>query len=104
MSSLLGLLGLGERAGRLIVGVDGVRTGLQRGRCQLVVVARDASVRAREKVIRLARARQVPCLRGPEAEAMGRQLGRPPVMVVGVIDPALARGLAGAAGDDVMEE
>jgi ribosomal protein L7Ae-like RNA K-turn-binding protein len=98
MSRLLGLLGLGQRGGNLVVGADGVRTALQGGKCLLVVMASDASQRAREKVVRLAQARGVTVVTGPAAEALGHQLGRPPVMAVGVRDAALARGIRQAAG------
>jgi len=96
MSDVLGLLGLGLRAGNVIVGVDGVRTGLRAGKCVLVVVAADASPRAMEKVVRLAEGRGIPHITGPCAADIGQRLGRPPVMVVGVRDPALARGLRAA--------
>jgi len=96
MSAVLGLLGLGLRAGNVIVGVDGVRTGLRAGQCCLVVVATDASPRALEKVVRLAQGRGVPLVTGSRAAEMGERLGRPPVMVVGVRDPALARGILAA--------
>jgi hypothetical protein len=46
-----------------------------------------------EKVVRLASAKQVPMLAGPSAEAIGAQLGKPPVMAVGVRDRALAGGM-----------
>ena len=98
MSGLLGLLGLGARAGRLIIGVDGVRTALQQGRCRCLVLALDASPRAREKVERLAAGRRVPMIVGPEAAVLGGALGRPPVMVVGVADEALAKGIARVGG------
>jgi ribosomal protein L7Ae-like RNA K-turn-binding protein len=97
MTDLLGLLGLGLRAGNLIVGVDAVRAGLQRGRLVLVVLAGDASPRAKERIVRLAQGRGVSCLTGPPAAELGDRLGRPPVMVVGVRDEALARGLLRAA-------
>ena len=93
MSDVLGLLGLGLRAGSVVVGVEGVRTGLRAGKFALVVVAADASPRALEKVVRLAEGRGVPQVRGPRAADIGQRLGRPPVMVVGVRDPALARGI-----------
>jgi ribosomal protein L7Ae-like RNA K-turn-binding protein len=96
MSEVLGLLGLGLRAGNVIVGVDGVRTGLRAGKCVLVVVASDASPRALEKVVRLAEGRGIPQMTGPRAADIGQRLGRPPVMVVGVRDPALARGIRAA--------
>jgi ribosomal protein L7Ae-like RNA K-turn-binding protein len=58
-----------------------------------VVLAEDASPRAREKVVRLASAKGVPLLAGPSAEAIGVQLGKPPVMAAGVRDRALAGGM-----------
>ena len=87
------LLGLGLRAGNVVIGVAGVRAGLQRGKVSCVVLAADASQRTIDKVARLAAAKQVPVLRGPDADALGAGLGKPPVQAVGVSDPALARGL-----------
>ena len=87
------LLGLGLRAGNVVVGVAGVRAGLRRGKVACVVLAEDAGQRTIEKVARLAEARQVPVLRGPAATELGAGLGKPPVQAVGVTDPALARGL-----------
>ena len=93
MSGLLGLIGLGYRGRRIVVGVDGVRKELQAGKCWCVVLAADASPRALEKVVRLAAAKGVPLLPGPSAAAIGAQLGKPPVMAVGVRDRALASGM-----------
>ncbi|HEY8257857.1 MAG TPA: ribosomal L7Ae/L30e/S12e/Gadd45 family protein [Gemmatimonadales bacterium] len=93
MSRLLGLIGLGYRGGRIAVGVEAVRKELQGGRCWCVVVASDASPRAMEKVVRLAAGKRIPVVPGPGAAAIGAQLGRPPVMAVGVRDRALARGM-----------
>lgn len=97
MTGLEGLLGLGARAGSILIGVEAVRAGLQRERCRAVVIASDASPRAREKVERLAVGRGIPRVVGPGSDALGRRLGRPPVMVVGIVDPALARGIVRAA-------
>ena len=91
-------LGLGARAGRLVMGVAGVRARLQRDALKCVVLAADASARTREKVERLARARGVPVLWGPAAARLGAGLGRPPLQAVGVADGALARGMVEAMG------
>jgi ribosomal protein L7Ae-like RNA K-turn-binding protein len=93
MSGLLGLIGLGYKGRRVVVGVEGVRKELQAGKCWCVVVAEDASQRAVDKVVRLAAAKGVPLLPGPSAAAIGAQLGKPPVMAVGVRDRALAGGM-----------
>ena len=97
MSRLLGLIGLGYRARNVVVGVDAARKELQAGKCWCVVVAEDASPRAVEKVVRLAAAKGVPLVNGPSAAAIGAQLGRPPVMAVGVRDRALADGIVSPA-------
>ncbi len=93
MKRLLGLIGLGHRGGNVAIGVEAVRKELQAGKCRCVVVAEDASPRAMEKVVRLASGKGVPIVPGPGAAAIGAQLGRPPVMAVGVRDRALARGM-----------
>jgi ribosomal protein L7Ae-like RNA K-turn-binding protein len=90
---LLGLLALGRRAGQLDLGVDAVRDGLRAGRYGCVVLASDASDRARDKVMRLANGIRVPLVAGPDAETLGARLGRPPLMAVGVRDRALADGI-----------
>jgi ribosomal protein L7Ae-like RNA K-turn-binding protein len=102
--ALLRLLGLGYRARKVVIGVDQVREGLQADRFACLIVAADASPRAQEKVVRLAVARGVVLLAGPSAEAIGARLGRPGVMVAGVLDRALATGLAQAASGSVHRE
>ena len=97
MSALLGLLGLGHRGGNVVIGVDEVRQQLQAGRIRCVVLASDASPRAVEKVVRLAAGKGVPLVAGPEAATIGLQLGKPPVMAVGVRDRALADGIVQSA-------
>jgi ribosomal protein L7Ae-like RNA K-turn-binding protein len=91
--SWLGLVGLGRRAGTVVIGTAGVRAGLQRGEIHLVVVAGDGSPRTDEKVGRLARAKAVPVLVGPEAEVLGRAVGGAAVQAIGLKDPKLAAGL-----------
>jgi len=106
MNGLIGLLGLGLRAGSVIVGVEAVRRALQGGECRCLVVATDASQRALEKTVRLATAMGVPRISGPAAAELGARLGKPPVMVVGVRDPALADGILqlGADRQGAMED
>ena len=100
MSGLLDLLGLGLRGHNVAVGVEAVRKELQGNRLGCVVVASDASPRTVEKVVRLAQARRVPLVRGPRAEDLGAQLGRPPVMAVGVRDRGLTQGVLRAASTE----
>lgn len=89
----LGLLGLGVRAGSVVVGTSGVRGALQKEQLVLVVVAQDLSDRTRDKVVRLAKARGVPLIEAPSARELGAIVGRGEVQAVGVRDPDLARGI-----------
>jgi ribosomal protein L7Ae-like RNA K-turn-binding protein len=89
----LGLLGLGARARRLAIGVDATREALRRGVAEVVVLPSDASERARERLAPLAGHRAVTVLIGPDADALGKALGHPPVHGVAVLDRQLARGL-----------
>ena len=94
---VLGLLGLGRRAGHLVIGVDGVRRALQAGQVQLR--GRRDATRVRAPWRRWSgwpQAQGVPLVPGPAADAIGSALGRPPVMAVGVRDRALADGVMNA--------
>jgi ribosomal protein L7Ae-like RNA K-turn-binding protein len=94
----LGLLGLGARAGSVVIGTGGVRTALQRDEVRLIIVAADLSPRTEEKVLRLARAKGVRALTGPQAAELGRRVGRGSVQAVAVRDRNLAAGIIGGDG------
>lgn len=104
MGGIIGLLGLGLRAGHVIIGVEAVRRALQANECKCLIVASDASQRAIEKTVRLAVARGVPRIRGPVAQELGVGLGKPPVMVVGVRETALADGAIRLAREQGLTE
>lgn len=96
---MLRLLGLGFRAGGVVVGVEATRVALRQGRLHCVVLARDASRRAREKVEPLASARGVPVVNGPGAAALGARLGRTAVHAAGVRSRGIGTGLLEAASN-----
>lgn len=94
---LLRLVGLGVRGGLALPGVDVTCAWVRQGKCTGVIVANDASRRAVQKVVQPAKRAGVPVIIGPDAATLGARLGRPPVMVVGVRDRALAAGIIAAA-------
>jgi ribosomal protein L7Ae-like RNA K-turn-binding protein len=89
----LSLLGLGVKAGTVVIGTSGVRSALQRNELALVVVAGDVSARTEAKVLRLARAKDVPVIAAPSADALGQSVGRDAVQAVGVRDRQLAQAI-----------
>lgn len=74
----------------MVVGTASVRDGLKKGKIHLVVLAKDFSRRTEEKVGRLARAKGVRILEGPDSNELGRRFGRRPVQTLGVLDANLA--------------
>ncbi len=95
--NLTALVGLGLRARSVVVGTEGVRAALKRGRVFLVVVAEDHSRRTVDKVVRLARGLGVRTVLGPPAAELGRLSGRGSVQAIGVTDPNLADGIRGSS-------
>lgn len=83
-------MGLGARAGSVIIGTSGVRDGLRSGKVLLVVLAGDHGRRTEEKVARLARGKGVRIVEGPDSMELGRRLGRKTVQALGLLDPNLA--------------
>jgi len=92
----LRLIGLGRRAGSVVVGTSQVRDGLRRGKIFLVVLAADLSARTEEKVGRLARAKGVRIVEGPESDELGRRFGGKPLQALGLLDANLAREIGRA--------
>jgi ribosomal protein L7Ae-like RNA K-turn-binding protein len=96
----LRLIGLGMKAGFVVVGTSRVRDGLKQGQIHLVVLAEDLSVRTEEKVGRLARAKGVRILEGPGSSELGMRFGGKPLQTLGLLDVNLAREIGKA---DIVE-
>ena len=90
---VLGLLGLGVRGRRAVVGVELVRDAAKRGKLELAVIAPDASRHSLAKVTPLLRAKRVRIIEGPAATQLGAAVGRESTAAVGVVDRNLARGI-----------
>jgi ribosomal protein L7Ae-like RNA K-turn-binding protein len=90
---VLGLVGLGIRARNAVVGVEQVRLAARRGKFALALVAPDASLNSRKKLLPLLAATRVRVVEGPGAAALGAVAGRVSTAAIGIVDAALARGL-----------
>jgi len=92
---VLGLIGIACRAGRTAVGADAVRAAGRKGTLGALVVARDASDRARRRLGETGRA--VPTASVGTRETLGRSVGRPVAALVGITDRELARRIVAVA-------
>lgn len=84
---------MARRSGSLAVGTQAVRKALRSDLAELVVTAADHSSRTEDKVIRLAEARGVRTVVGPNARDLGRLLGRVSLQAVAVMEPNVASGI-----------
>jgi len=101
---MLRLIGLGVRARNVVVGVEQVRTAAKKGNLVFAVVAPDASVNSRDKIVPLLRARHVKFVEGPTAAELGAAVGRDQTAAVGVIDSQLARGIRELVATSVVSD
>jgi ribosomal protein L7Ae-like RNA K-turn-binding protein len=101
---MLRLIGLGVRARNVVVGVEQVRRAARLGNLVLAVVAPDASVNSREKIVPLLRARRVKFVEGPTAAELGAAVGREQTAAVGVVDPQLARGIRELVATSIADD
>lgn len=104
----MNLVGLAMRAGRSVLGTHAVKEGARRGDLDVVVMAADATDNARSRVLPLLAAVDVPVVRCASAIALGRAVGRPRLVVVGIRDRRLAEKVLAIlplmAGDGMPED
>jgi ribosomal protein L7Ae-like RNA K-turn-binding protein len=101
---MLRLIGLGVRARNVVVGVEQVRDAAKRGNLEFAIVAPDASMNSRDKIVPLLRARHINFVEGPTAAELGAAVGREQTTAVGVIDRQLARGISELAQSGVAQD
>jgi len=87
-------VGLARRAGRLVLGTRAVLEASATGKLRAVVLARDASPGARDRLGAALRSGGVPVLAVSSRERLAAALGREDLVVAGVTDVGFAGRLA----------
>jgi len=98
-SQILGLVGLGVRSRRVVVGVEMVRAAAKKGTLVLAIVAPDASRHSREKVLPLLAAKGVQVIEGAaRADESGPAFADIAESVIAGLLDAVERELTAGAG------
>jgi ribosomal protein L7Ae-like RNA K-turn-binding protein len=92
-SNSLAYIGLAYRAGRALAGTAACEKGIKTREVRLLLMQRELSEGTRNKFLRISERSGVEVRVVDEPGSIGRAIGRPEVMLVGVLD----RGLADAA-------
>lgn len=93
MENVLSLLGLAQRAGRLVSGNEAVERAVVRRQAKLVIISQDAAERTAQRMIRLAGEKRVPWVRWASKHELGAAIGRSDRAVVAIIDAGLAEAV-----------
>ncbi|NLJ34064.1 MAG: 50S ribosomal protein L7ae [Firmicutes bacterium] len=98
----LNLLGLAQRAGKVVSGQFACEQAMRRGQAHLILLATDAAPNTREKFIGLCKRKGIPYLSWNLKGEMGFIIGKPQRAVVAIIDENFATALAQAIGGTSM--
>lgn len=89
-----GLLGMAQRAGKMVSGELAARKAIAAGQAAAVIVAEDASARTKETLRRETEAGQIPLYDLFTKEMLGRCLGKEYRAVAALLDKGFAKTLA----------
>lgn len=89
----LSLLGLAQKAGKVVSGQCACGEAIQRRRAHLVLIATDAAPNTRERYIKLCRRKGISYRVWNLKEEMGFIIGKPQRAVVAIIDENFAAAL-----------
>jgi len=98
------VLGFSRRAGRLALGAGAVERSVARREAKALVIAKDASLRARRHAERYATQVGIPLFEWGTKDSLGTALGRGEVGIVALLDDRFALSLKeileGSVGDE----
>jgi len=87
------MIGLGQRAGKLVSGDIAVKNALAGGRVSLLVIAKDAAERTLKELTRMAGSGNIPTIIYGSKEGLGRMIGKSHRSAVAFTDEQMARGI-----------
>jgi ribosomal protein L7Ae-like RNA K-turn-binding protein len=96
----LEMLGLAQRAGAVVRGVDAARRAVREGRARLVLIAEDASAAQLKKITQLLEHRAVPRRIAGGRVALGAAVGGPPLSALAVTRQGFAESMLRHLPDD----
>lgn len=92
----LNLIGLCQRAGKLVSGDCMVKSAVKGGRAKLLVLAEDASDRTQKEFYHLVKAYKVKLIKAGTKAELGLAIGKSPRAAVAVTDENFAKGIIAA--------
>jgi len=90
---VLSLLGIAQKAGKLVSGQDTVERMALSNKLFLIIVAEDASSNTKEKMANISKSKKIPIFFLGNSAQLGHAIGREERKVIGIIDRGFAKEL-----------
>lgn len=88
---ILGLVGLATRARKIAFGADSVEIEIKNKKIKLIIVAKDASTRTKEKFQKLSEIFDVPIIIDGTIEEISKTIGKSNKAIIGIKEENLAK-------------
>lgn len=89
-NKILGLIGLAARARKVCFGADSVEIQIKKKKVHLIIVAKDASDRTKDKFKKICQEYAIPIIIQGEIEVLSKAIGKSNKAIIGVEDSNLA--------------
>jgi ribosomal protein L7Ae-like RNA K-turn-binding protein len=99
--SILGLIGLSQKAGKTAAGSNPCELAIKTGKAELVIMAEDTSAKTKEPIAKLCGYHDVPIREFATKEELGRFTGKPIRAALAITDSGLAKRILELI--DIME-
>lgn len=93
MNKAYGMLGLAQKAGRLVFGEDGIRKAIKSGKAALVIIAEDASDNTKKRFKDSSAFYKSELILWGSKDALGKATGKDERAAVAVCDENFARAI-----------
>lgn len=90
LPNVLSLLGISQKAGKLISGQDNVERAINFKRIYLIIVSEDSSENTKKKFLNLANSKKIPVVVWGNAQDLGHSIGKEERKVLSLTDKSLA--------------
>ncbi len=89
-NKILGLMGLAARARKVCFGADSVELEIKKKKVYLIIVAKDASARTKDKFRNICDEYDIPIIIEGEIEILSKAIGKSNKAIIGIEDSNLA--------------
>ncbi len=79
-------VGLAQKAGKVLSGDFAVTEGLRKGKVKLLLIAKDASEKSKEKLVYMCKEYNVPTLEVATRSELGLAIGKAPRTAAAIVD------------------